>query len=133
MNIVNIVIIRKKMNTSKSPNDELKKDLATLKIDADKLESLSVQQARSAYHKIALVVHPDKADLKNPEQIAEYTAAFKELGNAYQRVIKFIIERLQKPDEDESEPMNGLGNAIEWHIVGLYIQPPGIMLNVYIR
>ena len=28
--------------------------------------------------------------------------------------------------------IDGIGNAIVWHIVDLYIQPPGIILNVYI-
>ena len=28
--------------------------------------------------------------------------------------------------------IDGIGNAIVWHIVDLYIQPPGIILNDYI-
>ena len=66
--------------------EQLKKDLVTLNIDFDNLKSLSVQHARSQYHKIALTIHPDKADPENHEQVEEFTARFQELGNCYQRV-----------------------------------------------
>ena len=69
-----------------TPSEQLKKDLATLKMNIDNLESLSVQQARTQYRKVALTVHPDKADPDNHEQVEEFTAAFQELGNCYQRV-----------------------------------------------
>ena len=83
-------------------SEQLKKDLATLQIDIDHLETLSVQQASTQYRKVALTVHPDKADPHNPKQVEEFTAAFQELGNCYQRVLKYIVERLQS----EIEPMN---------------------------
>ena len=38
--------------------------------------------------------------------MAKFTAAFQELGNCYQRVLKYIIDRLQSHDEDLIEPMN---------------------------
>ena len=67
------------MNTNKGTSDELKKDLSTLRMEIDNLESMTVQQARAAYH---------KADPENREQVANFTAAFQELGNCYQRVLK---------------------------------------------
>ena len=87
------------MKTNKGRSDELKKDLSTLRMDIDNLESLTVQQARAAYHKVALEIHPDKADPENREQVAKFTAAFQELGNCYQRVLKYIIDRLQSQGE----------------------------------
>ena len=55
-------------------NEELKKDMATLQMDIENLESLSVKQAKKQYHKIALVTHLDKADPDNPKQVEEFTA-----------------------------------------------------------
>jgi DnaJ-class molecular chaperone len=40
--------------------EDLKKDLATLKLDVNSLETLTVKEARNAYWKIALKIHPDK-------------------------------------------------------------------------
>ena len=48
------------MKTNKGTTEELKKDLSSLRIDD--LESLTVQKVKTAYHKVALEVHPDKAD-----------------------------------------------------------------------
>ena len=59
------------------PNDiseELKKDMATLRIDIETLVSLTIKQAKNQYHKIALVTHLDKADPDNPKQVEEFTA-----------------------------------------------------------
>ena len=92
------------MKTNKGTSDELKKDLSTLRMDIDNLET--EQQARTAYHKVALEVHPDKADPENREQVAKFTAAFQELGNCYQRVLKHIIDKMQSQGKDVIEPMN---------------------------
>ena len=89
-----------------TPSEQMKKDLFTLKINIDDLESLSVQQAGTQYRKVALTVHPDKADPLNPEQIEEFTAAFQDLGNCYQRLLKYIGERLQSETEEAIEPKN---------------------------
>ena len=91
------------------PNDiseELKKDMATLRIDIETLVSLTIKQAKNQYHKIALVTHLDKADPDNPKQVEEFTAAFKELGNSYERVFKYIVEKLQSKSEDVIEPQH---------------------------
>ena len=76
-------------------NNILKKDLSTLGIGIEKLETVTAKDARIAYHKTAREVHPDKADPENLEQVKEYTAAFQEAGNAYQRILKHVIDRLQ--------------------------------------
>ena len=93
------------MTTTYERSEELKKDCETLQIDDDKLESLSVQEVKTQYHKMSKVVHPDKADPTNPKQVEDFTAAFQELGNCYQRVLKYIVEKLQSKKEDTIEPM----------------------------
>ena len=52
------------------------------------------KETRIAYHKAAKKTHPDKADRSNLEEIARYTAAFQEVGNCYQRIRIFIVQRL---------------------------------------
>ena len=90
----------------KTSNEELIRDLTTLGMNTKNPEALTVQQVRIAYHKTALAVHPDKADHENPEQVKEFTAAFQELGNCYQRVLKHIIEKLKSQNVNISQPMN---------------------------
>ena len=80
--------------------EEIKKDLHTFGIDVSKLESLTVQEVRAAYHKLAKEIHPDRVDPADAERVAECTAAFQEVGNSYQRILKFIIDKLQKQNDD---------------------------------
>ena len=85
------------------------KDFSTMRIEVDKLEELTVEKAKKAYHKVAAEVHPDKADPANLKQVAEFTeftAAFQDLGNSYQRVLKYIVENLKNQSEDANEPLN---------------------------
>ena len=84
----------------------LKKDLSTLGIGIEKLETVTAKDARIAYHKTAREVHPDKADPENLEQVKEYTAAFQEAGNAYQRILKHVIERLQSENDNAEGTAN---------------------------
>ena len=72
--------------------DAIKEDLATLGIGSDKLDCFTAEDARIGYLKTAREVHPDKADPNNPEQVAEFTAAFQEVGNAFQRLLQYIID-----------------------------------------
>ena len=84
-------------------SEELRKDFATLGVHDVEVESLTVEQAKAAYRKAALITHPDKADPAFPKQVADFTAAFQELGNCYERVLKHIVEKLQAQD-DNFEP-----------------------------
>ena len=77
-----------------------KKDLESFGIDAEKLDSLTIEEVKIAYRKLAKEVHPDKADPADKEQVAEYTAAFQEVGNSNQRILKFLIDKLQKISEN---------------------------------
>ena len=42
----------------------------------------------------------------NLEQVKEYTAAFQEAGNAYQRILKHVIDRLQSQNDNAEGPAN---------------------------
>ena len=83
--------------------EELRKDLATLGVHDDEAESLTVEQAKAAYRKAALLTHPDKADPACPKQVADFAAAFQELGSCYEIVLKHINDKLQAQD-DSFEP-----------------------------
>ena len=92
-------------------SEEVKKDLATLRIDDDSLDDLTVRMVKLAYYKTASIVHPDKADPLNPKQVEEFTAAFQELLNSYQRVLQYMMENMNETDEDflgtmQDEPMS---------------------------
>ena len=96
------------MKTNQESSD-IMKDFSTMRIEVDKLEELTVEKAKKAYHKVAAEVHPDKADPANLKQVAEFTeftAAFQDLGNSYQRVLKYIVENLKNQSEDANEPLN---------------------------
>ena len=90
------------MSHTREHMETLKEDLITLGIDAEKLESVTVQDARIAYHKTSREIHPDKADPENLDQVAKYTALFQEAGNSYQRILNFVIEKLQHDKENQS-------------------------------
>ena len=58
------------MKTQQELTKDIKIDLVKLGLNADKLESLTTQEARKANHKAAKETHPDKADPANPDQFA---------------------------------------------------------------
>ena len=84
----------------------LKKDLETFGISVNNLESLTVQEIRAAYHKLAKEIHPDRVDPGDKEKVAKCTAAFQEAGNSYQRLLKFIIDKLQKERDNTDNSAN---------------------------
>ena len=94
------------MKTTHETNDDIRKDFSTMRMDANNLEDLTVEKAKKAYRKRAAVIHPDKADPADLKQVAEFTAAFQDLGNSYQRILKYIIEKLKNQSEETDEPLN---------------------------
>ena len=86
--------------------EQIKKDLKTLGIDEDKLDTLTVKDARIGYHNTARKIHPDKTDQDNPELVEKHTTEFKEVGGAYERIIKHIITKLQDQKNRDLEPAN---------------------------
>lgn len=75
-------------------------------MDADSPEELSVDTAKKAYHRRAAEIHPDKADPADLNQVQKFTAAFQELGNYYQRILKYIVDKLKNHDEETDKPLN---------------------------
>ena len=91
------------MKNNQETSEVIKKDLSTLRMDDDTLEELTVEKVKHAYHKRAKQIHPDKVNTDDKEKVAETTAAFQEAWNSYQRILKYIIDKLQKQeDEDDS-------------------------------
>ena len=86
------------MKTNPETIEEIRKDLTTMKMDVNNFEELTVETAKKAYRKRAAEVHPDKADPEDLKQVAEFTAAFQELGNSYQRILKYIVEKLMNQE-----------------------------------
>ena len=86
--------------------EQIKKDLKTLGIDEDKLDTLTVKDARTAYHNTARKIHPDKTDQKDDEKVQKHTTEFKQVGSAYERILKYIIAKLQDQKNRELEPAN---------------------------
>ena len=84
----------------------LKKDLDIFGLDASQLQSLSVQDVRAAYHKLAKEIHPDRVDPADVEKVAECTKAFQDAGNSYQRILKYIIDKLQKKRDTKDVTVN---------------------------
>ena len=88
-------------------SQNIKNDLEFLGIDYSKLDTLTVSEARKAYHRVAKQIHPDKTDQENLEKVAKNNAAFQKAGNCYERIIKFIIDKLKtQKEENHIQPSN---------------------------
>ena len=79
--------------------DGIKIDLSVLGIELERLEVLTVKEAREAYYKAAKLTHPDKADRKNEDQVNEFKRRFQEIVNSYERTLRYLIKRLQENNE----------------------------------
>ena len=81
-------------------NEELREYLSVLEIDVgDDLDSVVLGDARQAFKRLALILHPDKAG-------ASSTAAFQKLRDAYEQIRdhfkeKSDFEEKMDPKEDE--------------------------------
>ena len=69
------------MEHNSHAGEGIEEDLAALQIDIEQLDSITVNDVKSHYRKVAKLTHPDKADPTNLEQVERFTAAFQELGN----------------------------------------------------
>ena len=74
---------------------DLNNDLLILGLSEVPLSNLTVNIVKTAFCKLALVRHPDKA--------GGSTAAFQELLNSYHTVLKHVKENLQDDDLDDDE------------------------------
>ena len=79
--------------------EEIKRDLKTLNIEEESLLTITISEVNGAWRKAARKLHPDKAG-------DESTSEFQDLSNAYQRVIKFLLdnhETTENTDEDDAD------------------------------
>ena len=82
--------------------EDITKDLKFLGIQNIDIESLTINDAKTAYHKMAKKIHPDKTDQSDLDKVRESNEAFKEAGACYERILKYIVEKLKaKNDKDE--------------------------------
>ena len=71
---------------------QLREDLVTLGLDDSTLNTVSMKEVIHAWRKKSKVVHPDKAGKEKEEQ-ERATAEFQALSNAYQRLLKFLVDK----------------------------------------
>ena len=78
---------------------DLKEELKTLRLDERELNELTIREVIVSYRKLAKEVHPDR---NGPENIAEKTAAFQKLNNAYESVLKYLISRENSRENEDT-------------------------------
>ena len=108
-------------------DSNLQSDLIILGLSEVPIAELTVNIVKSAFLKLALVRHPDKA--------GGSTAAFQELLNSYHTVLKHVKENLNDDNLDDDEQFikdlfnqfnfpkendNGFTILIENHLAGLW-------------
>ena len=75
--------------------EDIIQDLTFLGIQNINIDDLTIADAKTAYHKLAKQIHPDKTDRNDVEKYEKNTEAFKKAGNCYERILKYIVEKLQ--------------------------------------
>ena len=90
--------------TYRKVNDGLIKDCHTLEIDPEQLLTYQIRDVIVKYRKKAREVHPDKFSNATEGEKKAKTADFQELNNAYERVLKFLLESKKNfPDDPVKE------------------------------
>ena len=87
-------------------NTQICQDLKILRIEDRNIEELSIRDIISSYRKLVKKLHPDTSGYDSKED-------FQELGNAYERMLKVVVDKTQKKEEEyekrrseESEEMS---------------------------
>ena len=97
-------------------NQELVKDCETLGMMIDQLDDYQVRDVISCYRKKIRQTHPDKCANASEEEKKIKTAECQKLNKAYERVLKYIIEKSKdrkcSDDDDEKFLKAILGNSI---------------------
>ena len=70
-------------------------ELVILEISDVPVTELTIHKVRSAFNRLALAKHPDKA--------GGSTSAFQELLSAYNKVLRYLSENLHQGDLDNDE------------------------------
>ena len=75
-----------------------------LELDPDQFAEYQLRDVISKYRKKARQVHPDKFVDATEEQKKIKTAEFQALNNAYERILKYILEtQKNQPDEETDD------------------------------
>ena len=69
-------------------------DLKILKIEDRNIEELSIRDIISSYRKLVRKLHPDTSGYDSKQD-------FQDLGNAYERMLKIVVEKVQKNEEED--------------------------------
>ena len=93
--LLSYICIQDKRNTIEM--EHLKKDLVVIGLTIDDLEHLTVKKASHAYKMRALRIHPDKVSKEEEDMKTE---EFKELGKSYERILKYLVEKLKTMRRD---------------------------------
>ena len=75
-----------------SMNQELIKDCETLDVDIELIDTYQIRDIISKYRNKARQCHPDKFANATEDEKKSRTAEFQELNNAYERILKYILE-----------------------------------------
>ena len=75
--------------------DQFKDDLKILEIDEAKSEIVTIREVIKAYRKKAFRVHPDTSGY-------ESTSDFQVLSNAYERALKYLVEKHKAKKGDDT-------------------------------
>ena len=66
-------------------------DLKTLNVDIKLKDSVTIRDIINAYRKKAKIIHPDKAG-------SDFTAEFQDFNNAYERALKYLVNKTENDD-----------------------------------
>ena len=75
--------------------DQFKDDIKVLEIDEANSDIVTIREVIKAYRKKAFRVHPDTSGY-------ESTADFQDLSNAYERALKYLVDRHKESNSEEN-------------------------------
>ena len=84
-------------------NQELVKDCSILELDPACIEKYQIRDIIKQYRKKAREVHPDKFANATEEEKKIKTKEFQALNNAYERVLKQVLENNKDKPEHEAD------------------------------
>ena len=86
--------------------DAVMKDLKTLKLEDKDIEELSIRDVIKAYRNLVRKVHPDVSGY-------ESNADFQDLGNAYERILRAVVDMTKKRETDSEKTTDDEANSCD--------------------
>ena len=87
--------------TKMNMKQELVNDCKTLELDIELISTYQIRDIISKYRSKARQCHPDKFANATEDEKKTKTADFQKLNNAYERILKYILEN--NPDNPDGE------------------------------